>query len=296
MSSSPLESVLWQVLANGVLSGAMHGLVALGFGIVYTTCRFLPISLSVSYIAAAYGAYALGTVISYPLALPLGVGLAVLLGLAFEASVFRRLGARSAPPEAGLIAALGLSVVGTAVASLAFGRETLVYELPSLRAVLVLGPLTLTAAQILAGTVAILSLGIVVAVMRTKHGLLLRATGEAPELAEAFGVNLLRTRMMAAGLGACLVGIAGILNAADTDMRPLMGFNALLYGLVAAVIAGRESLFGYMIAGLLVGVLQHFGAWLLPAQWQDGVVFLLLFIILVVRPQGIIALRRGGGG
>ena len=89
-------------------------------------------------------------------------------------------------------------------------------------------------------------------------------------------------------VGSALAAVAAILNAYDTDMTPMMGFRALLAGIVAAIVGGIGSIAGAFLGGILVGLVQHGAAWVFPAQWQDTIVFAILILVLVARPQGLL--------
>ena len=91
-------------------------------------------------------------------------------------------------------------------------------------------------------------------------------------------------------LGSALAGVAAILAALDTDMRPTMGFDALLMGVVAAVVGGIGSIPGAFLGGLLLGLALNLGVWKLSTGWQDAIAFSLLILFLVFRPQGFFGL------
>ncbi len=92
--------------------------------------------------------------------------------------------------------------------------------------------------------------------------------------------------MVIFALGSALAAIAAVLLGYDTDLTPGMGFKSLLMAVVASIAGGIGSIRGSLLGGLLVGLAQHLGAWKLPTQWQDTVVFVVLIIFLVARPEG----------
>jgi branched-chain amino acid transport system permease protein len=104
------------------------------------------------------------------------------------------------------------------------------------------------------------------------------------------GINVEQIVVVAFAAGSALAGIAAILVSLDTDLRPTMGFNALLMGVVAAIVGGVGSIPGALMGGLLLGMAQHLGVWKLSTEWQDAIAFCILLIFLVFRPQGFFGL------
>ena len=82
--------------------------------------------------------------------------------------------------------------------------------------------------------------------------------------------------------------MAGILIALDVDMKPSMGMNALLMGVVVVIIGGAGSITGIALAALMLGMVQHLGVWKIGTEWQDAIVFAVLIIFLLFRPQGFL--------
>jgi len=121
---------------------------------------------------------------------------------------------------------------------------------------------------------------------KTRIGRALRAVSSDPMLADVSGINSDRVMLGAFAAGSALAGLSGILFALDMDMRPTMGLNALMMGVVAVIIGGVSSIAGIALAALLLALAQHFGAVLLGFQWQDAIAFVVLVLFLFVRPHG----------
>jgi branched-chain amino acid transport system permease protein len=103
----------------------------------------------------------------------------------------------------------------------------------------------------------------------------------------AFGLDCDRVIASAFAIGSALVAIAAILSGYDTDLTPLMGFKAILMGVVAVIVGGIGSIPGAFLGGLLVSSIQQVAAFELPIQLQYGVLFAVLILFLLLRPQGI---------
>ena len=96
----------------------------------------------------------------------------------------------------------------------------------------------------------------------------------------------LRVILWAFGIGSAMVAVAGILIAFDTDMRPTMGFNWLLYGVVAMIIGGVGSNWGLVGGALLLATAQHLAAYYIGSQWMDAVAYIILILFLIAKPLG----------
>ena len=116
------------------------------------------------------------------------------------------------------------------------------------------------------------------------HGM--RAVSNDVELAKISGIDSDRIILWSFILGSALAGVAGILVALDVDMTPTMGMNALMMGVVAMIIGGVGSILGVAFGAILLGLAQHLGVWKISSQWQDAIAFIILFLFLLIRPQG----------
>lgn len=286
-----------QLIVNGLISGAGYGLIAVSFAIIYNTTHFFHFAHAAVYTVAAYVALSLTAIgyLSTPAALLGSFAAAGLLGGLMELSVYRPLRNRKASPIILLLASLGLLIMLQNCISLIFGDGTKL--LPGSVAAEGIHVLSarITWAQL---TIVVVSFGLyslVALVLRySRAGRTMRAVGNEPELARIMGVDSARSILTAFMLGSLLVGVAAVLVAYDTGLRPTMGFNALLFGVVAMVVGGIGSVSGAFLGGLIIGFVQQTGAWVLPSKWQDVIVFLILTFFLILKPKGLLGkpLRR----
>jgi branched-subunit amino acid ABC-type transport system permease component len=174
--------------------------------------------------------------------------------------------------------------------SLAFGDETKMLWAGGVESVRVCGAL-ITPVQI-AIVVANLAMcvSVWVAFRFTAFGRAIRAVADDVELSRIMGVKVSRVVVIVFAAGSAIAGVAAILSSLDTDMRPSMGFDALLMGVVAAIIGGIGSTPGTFLGGLFLGIVQQLGVWKLPTAWQDGIAFSVLILFLIFRPQGVFGL------
>lgn len=283
--------MLWQSFINGVAAGGAYALVALGFGLIFQACRFFHFAHGGVYAVAAYLTYFFMHLHgwSWWTAFPSATLGAALFGAGLDASVYRQLRRRSASSLVLLIASLGLLVAIQNCLSLAFGDATLTLRSGTVLEGVALAGARITEIQILTvGTGVLLPFCLWLCLQHSTWGKMTRAVSSDSELSSVIGIDrdLIICQTFAVGSG--LAAVAAILIGYDTDLTPSMGFRALLMGVVAVIVGGVGSMPGAVVGGLLVGMAQHLGVWILPTQWQDAIVFVVLITFLCIRPHGFL--------
>ena len=280
-----------QVLANIASSTAHIWLVAAGFALIYRITAFFNFSHAAVYTCAAYAAYVITSGLRAPflLALVVGVASAAAIGVLLEIGVFRFLRNRSAHPISLLLASLGCLIVIQSAVSMVFGDDVKSSGGHGLSGVgVVFEGAYLTLIQIVLITSA-LAAALLVAILlsRTQLGIVLRATANDPELAKCIGIEIDRAILASIVIGSALAGIAAVLWAENTALNPAMGFSALLLGVAAALVGGLRSLVGAAVGAALIGCIQQLAAWFISSEWQNVTIFVVMILVLVLRPQGI---------
>jgi branched-chain amino acid transport system permease protein len=125
-------------------------------------------------------------------------------------------------------------------------------------------------------------------IQRTSIGRKFRAVEVDRELAELSAVPTVKVVTATFIVGSALSAIPAGLTALDIDLTPIMGFPAILVGLVSIVVGGTESIAGCALSGFLVGVLQNVAAYLVGSRWQNSAVYLTLLLVLLCRPLGLL--------
>jgi branched-chain amino acid transport system permease protein len=128
---------------------------------------------------------------------------------------------------------------------------------------------------------------------QTNIGKKLRAIACDQNLAQICGVNSETVILVAFILGSSLAGSAGILLSLDGDMNPGMGFRLLLMGMLAVIVGGVGSIPGAALGAILLGLIQNFSNWWLSSKWEDMIVFAVLVLFLLLRPQGFLGKPLG---
>jgi branched-chain amino acid transport system permease protein len=292
-----------QELVNGVATGALYALVALGFSMVYGVLKLLNFAHGDLYMIGAFIGYFViqwfggptGLTIPVPLLLVimfvLAAGLVGGLGVAIERFAYRPL--RDAPRIAPLITAIGISFFLENSVLLLFGAQTRVYNTPdfiSFSTGINIGPLHVDVVQI---GVILLSLALMVGlrllVNRSKLGKQMRAVAADREAAEMLGINVNWTIAATFFLGSALAGVAGVMaGLMFNQVTNLIGFIVGLKAFTAAVVGGIGSIPGAMLGGLLIGIAESFITGYISSTYTNLIVFGILIVVMLVRPSGLL--------
>jgi branched-chain amino acid transport system permease protein len=293
----------FQELVNGLTTGALYALVALGFSMVYGVLKLLNFAHGDLYMVGAYiGFFVIqwfggATSLSIPVPLllvimfVLAAGLVGGLGVAIERFAYRPL--RDAPRIAPLITAIGVSFFLENAALLLFGAQYRIYNTPDFinpDSGIQIGSVTINSVQILVLVMGlVLMVGLREVVQRTKLGKQMRAVAVDREAAEMLGINVNYTISMTFFLGSALAGVAGVMaGLLFNQVTNTIGFIAGLKAFTAAVVGGIGSLPGAVLGGLLIGVAESFITGYISSTYSNLLVFLLLIVVMLVRPTGLL--------
>ena len=299
-----------QLLVNGMTLGSVYALVALGFSMIYGILKLLNLAHGDVLMVGAFIGFGVITwlggaqnpnvavwllIVLMLLAAMVGCGF---LGVAIERFAYRPL--RRAPRIAPLISALGVSFFLQNSVLLLFGGDFRSYEtfdLVDVEVGISWGPLNIWIIRIvvIASAFAMMA-GLWLLVTRTKLGKAMRATAFDREAAAMMGIDVDRVIAKTFFIGSALAGAAGVLvGLVFGSINHFMGFNYGLKGFTAAVVGGIGSIPGAMFGGLFIGLSEAFSVGYiedltrgrLGSAFSDLVVFLILIVFMLVRPQGI---------
>jgi branched-chain amino acid transport system permease protein len=293
----------FQELVNGVTTGALYALVALGFSMVYGVLKLLNFAHGDLYMVGAFIGYFViqwfggpsALTIPVPLLLVIMFVLAVVvvggLGVAIERFAYRPL--RNAPRIAPLITAIGISFFLENAALLLFGAQFRIYNTPdfiSFSSGIQIGSVSIDAVQIMVLALGLLLMvGLRLLVNETKLGKQMRAVASDREAAEMLGINVNLTIAATFFLGSALAGVAGVMaGLLFNQVTNTIGFIVGLKAFTAAVVGGIGSLPGAMLGGLLIGIAESFITGYISSTYTDLLVFGLLIAVMLVRPTGLL--------
>jgi len=282
--------MLEQFIINAIIVGSIYALIALGFTIIYRTVKFFHFAHGVVYTAGAYFAYTFFTFIHLPFALCflLAMLLAAVLGIAIDKLVYSPLRIFKASNFVLLLASFGAFIFLQNLIGLIFGNQILVLNLGPVEEGYKIFSAVITPVQILILVVSILLMILLwIFIQKTKIGKAMRAVADDSLAASVVGINPDKIILASFALGSALAGAAGVLISLETNLTPVMGFSAILKGIIASVIGGVGSIPGALAGGFILGFAENLGIAFLPSEWKDFISFAILIVFLLVRPYGI---------
>lgn len=286
--------MLLQFITNGIITGLLYSLLAIGFALVYNTTHIFHIAAAGIYVFAAYMFWLFGVKIGMNLLLAAALALVLTMGLSWlsEKVIYRPLRNKQTSLNVIMIASIGLMTVIVNLIAMFFGNETKVVEnaiLPTIS----LGKLIVTTPQLYQ---LFISIGIIAIFLtfldKTKSGLKLRALSADETLFETLGYDKQNTFTFVFLASGLFIGLASCLTVYDVGMDPNMGMTVLINALVAMIIGGAGRFGACVVGGLLLGVLQSLTVYFFASNWQNAITFALLLIFLFVRPQGIAGYKQ----
>ncbi|MGC4090730.1 MAG: branched-chain amino acid ABC transporter permease [Polyangiaceae bacterium] len=298
---------LIQQIINGLSLGSIYALIALGYTMVYGILRLINFAHGEVFMVGAYAGYYLagalgieayqGSGQSFPLYLAIVVLfgamlVAALLGSTIEFLAYRPV--RNAPRLTPLITAIGVSLFLQNAGMLLFSPNPRAYP-PILREVRFdVGGVILTNIKLTIFVVAVaLMAGLRFFVMRTWSGRAMRAVSIHLDAAKLMGIDVDRTIRACFAIGSALAAAGGILFGLDQiTITPLMGVLTGLKAFVAAVLGGIGNIPGAVLGGVLIGLAEQLTAGYLSPDYRDAITFLILILVLMIKPEGLLGVPK----
>ncbi|MER0123622.1 branched-chain amino acid ABC transporter permease [Streptococcus sp. ZJ93] len=285
-----------QQLVNGLILGSVYALLALGYTMVYGIIKLINFAHGDLYMMGAFmGYYFLNklTFISngglrlFVALIATMIGTAI-LGVVIEFLAYRPL--RNSTRIAALITAIGVSFFLEYIMVYFFTADVKPFPQVLDATKFNLGPVTIDSIQlIILGVSLFLMVALQLIVQKTKMGKAMRAVSVDSDAAQLMGINVNRTISFTFALGSALAGAAGVLlGLYYNQIEPLMGMTPGLKAFVAAVLGGIGIIPGAALGGFVIGVIETFTYVIGLDTFRDAIVYIVLIIILLVRPSGIL--------
>lgn len=280
-------------LINGLSIGGIYAMIALGYTMVYGIAKMLNFAHGDIIMVGGYTIYVVLSTTGHPiLAILSAIIFCTILGITIEKLAYRPL--RGASPLAVLITAIGVSYLLQSLAQIIFGsapRMVNIFELGSIK----LGSLKIQVATLLTLVCTVIVMVILSTFVKfTKIGRAMIATSEDKAATQLMGINVNRIISVTFAIGSALAGIAGFFYLLKApSLSNTFGSMPGIKAFTAAVIGGIGSIPGAMLGGILLGVVECI-SYSIPviAPYTDAIEFLILIVILLVRPTGILGKKR----
>ena len=282
-----------QQLVNGLVSGCVYALVALGYTMIFGILGIVNFAQGEIYMFGAFTAVLTLTATgNIWLASAAGIAVACVIGVLLERIAFRPL--RGTHPLIPLISAIGASIFLSSLARLLFGPEDRAFPLEFHPAVFdffgaQINQLQLVIIAVSVGLMALLTFFL----NMTKHGKAIIAVAMDSDAARLSGINVNRAYEITFLLGSALSGAAGIMMAIYyNSTSPNMGLLPGLKGFSAAILGGVGSIPGAIIGGVVLGIAENLGAAYISSSYKDAFAFIALVLVLILLPRGIMGSRK----
>ncbi len=284
--------MLEQQLVNALSLGSVYALFALGFTLVFGVLGVINLSHGAVFMVGAYAALQFITRLGLPLwlAVLLAALASGVVGMLIDVLILKRLRKRNAPHLIPMIATIGVAIALNSASQGIFGADNMRFPTGLIpEDAIEIAGLHITVIELV---IIFLSFSLMAALMlimkRTQLGRALRAIAESPKAASLLGINVEGLFLLTSFVAAALGGIAGVLIGLYSNaVFPLMGQPMLHKGIAVIILGGMGDIRGAMIGGLFLGFAEVLSVAYVGSTMRDAVAFGLLFLILLVRPQGL---------
>lgn len=282
-----------QFLYSGLTSGSIYALVALGFNIIYNTTGIINFAQGEFIMLGGMFLYSLLVIAGVPLlaAIPIAIICAFILGLLFEQVFIRFVKVKS---EINLITiTIAASIILRGIAMVVWGRDSLGVpsHIPDTT-------ISLPGGVINSQSILVIVVSLVTAFLlsfffkQTKYGKAFRACHDDQVASQICGINVSVIRMASFGIAAVLGCIGGIVMSPITFVTYNDGVMVGLKGFSASIFGGLGNFWGAIVGGLLLGILESFFATVIPSGYKDAMAFLIILLILFIKPAGLFGKKK----
>jgi branched-chain amino acid transport system permease protein len=284
---------LIQLLISGVAQGCIYGLIALGFVLIYKATETVSFAQGELMMLGAFGGLAAMTLLGFPfwLAVPCAIAAMAVFGVLLERIVIRPI--LGQPAFSIVMLTIGIGYVARGLITMVpnIGTETHTLAVPYKDRIVNAGALVLNVEQVVViGSTALLSLLLYAMFRYSKLGIAMQAASQNQLAAYYMGIPVKRLNGLVWGLAAAVAAIAGLLLAPITFVHANMGFIGLK-AFPAAVVGGFGSLPGAIVGGLIIGVVESLSGFYLPDGFKDTAAYIVVLIMLVIKPNGLFGER-----
>ena len=287
-----------QQFVNALSLGSLYALIAIGYTMVYGILRLINFAHGDVFMIGGYLAFYAVTTFMMPwwIAIIVAIGLTTIFGMGLERVAYRPL--RDSPRISIMISAIGASFLIENLAIVLFDARPKAFPVPDFFAsTFVLGDVHVSTVSVVIPIVTAIILGLLLwVVYRTKTGMAMRAVSTDIDAARLMAIDVNRIIAFTFAVGSALAAIGGIMWALKYPrLEPLMGIMPGLKCFIAAVVGGIGSIAGAVLGGLLLGMIELMTIAFLPdlTGYKDAFAFILLIVVLLVKPTGLLGKNQG---
>ncbi|GAA4017600.1 branched-chain amino acid ABC transporter permease [Actimicrobium antarcticum] len=283
-----MSEILVQTLVSGLLIGLIYALVAIGLTMIFGVMDIINFSHGEFLMFGMYSSFWLYTLYAFDpiVTLPLTALFLFGLGVIVYKLVISKI--TNAPMVSQIFTTFGLMLLFRGIAQFFWKPDFRTIGHTMVSGSFSVGGIQIGTPQLTAGVGAILvTAGIYLFITKTRLGAALEATAADKEAARLMGIDSQKMFALAWGIGAACAGVAGVLLSTFFPIFPDVGANFILIAFVVVNLGGFGSIVGALVAGILVGVIEVMGGFLLGPQYKLAIVLVLFLAVLMFRPQGL---------
>lgn len=289
-----MKILIIQLIVNGIVNASLYALAGVSWGIIYRTTRIFHFSHHLVFAVSAYAAVLVASqpYFSFVFGFAAAVATAMIFGCSIDALLYRRLRKIGATQTTTFLASLGFATAGVGIILLIFSSNPRPLRgFPSFP--LSIGPANFTTTDL---TMVIVSWLMIFLLLRflskSRYGKVIRAVGSNPEMAQNLGISADRVYLLVFAIGSGLFGVAAFLFTAKNVACPTMGIFPFFMAFTAVFLGGVNSIGGHAFAGVILGLAESLGMIVLPGEYKVMIVFSILFIVILIKPEGLITESR----
>lgn len=290
-----MRVLIIQLFVNGFITASFYALAGVTWGVIYRTTHIFHFAHHLVFAVAGYAAVMITaqSQLNYFFGFFAAVGAAVLLGCGIDAFLYRRLRRAGATQATTFLASLGLGTAGVAILLLAFtSSPQRLVGFPT--KVLSIDDAFFSVADLAMVIVSWTMIGLLLLFLaKSRYGKAIRAVGSNAEMAKNVGLNIDRLYLLVFAIGSGLFGVAAFLFTAKNVAYPTMGILPFFMSFIAVFLGGVPSIPGHALAGFILGLAESLGMLVLPGEYKTMIAFAILFVVIVIRPEGLIGFRQG---
>jgi len=285
MHNTQLVQAVW----GGILFGSVYGLMALGLTLVWGAMRLLNLAHGAIFIVGAYTAYWVVSALHLPIlaALPVGVLVAATFAGLMHIFLIRPVIGKPGFDNATLVATIGLSISVSAAVLIIFNPEYKVVPPVVGGSHNMVGVQVTNQGLLVVATSLALFAVVYLFLTYSRQGMAIRAVSQQRDAASLMSIPVVRTYGVVIAISGALAGLAGVLLSPFFFLNPSSGFNPMIQALIVTIFGGLGSVRGALVAGFVLGIFESFVEVYLGVAWALPGVFLLIILMLIVRPNGL---------
>lgn len=285
-----MSFIISQIAANSLIAGSLYALVGLGFFMIYRTVKFFDLGYGVLTAFGGYMMYWFFKILGLPgiVAVIIALMLSGLLAALINHFVYRTLRMHKSSNMVLLVASLGVFTALQAIIAILFSSQFQTIHIPALQETVTIFGAFITYTQIIIIAVTFfVFIALSLLLTKTRLGASIRAIADDEEVARIVGVNTRKVIMWVFVIAGIIAGLAGLLVGLDTGIEPTMGMQLLLKGVIVVIIGGIGRIYGVIIGGFLLSLIENIAVWHISGEWKDVIAFSVLILFLLFKPKGI---------